>query len=167
MSNRAHDTLRDIITDLDGTIGRLSGEAAQGDPDLTSERKYFEAQRRAYVRAQYHAANGVEATAVDGAWLVPSNSRAALVHRITRQGEILVCDCEAAANGRRCWHAALAEATELALDRADAHDDPDPEPAAEPEPDPLPPAPALRLVPRPDLGADDEYANWLAFGRAA
>lgn len=162
MGDRLTDTLEEIIADLDGTIARLSGKPAQGDPDLASERRYFEAQRRAYVRALYHAERGVEATAAGGAWLVPSNSRADTVHRVTRRGEVLVCDCEAGVNGRRCWHAATAECAELVLERADEYD----EAPAEPDPEPEPPAPVLRLV-RPDLGDDAEYVAWLAFGRAA
>ena len=166
MGDRLTDTLEETIHDLDGTIARLSGKPAQGDPDVASERRYFEAQRRAYVRALYHVERGVEPTAAGGAWLVPSNSRAELVHRVTRQGEILTCDCEAAVNGRRCWHVAAAECAELVLERADEYDEAPAESTPEPEPPP-PAAPQLRLVERPDLGDDAEYIAVVAFGRAA
>lgn len=114
--------LNETLSDLDGTIYRLSGGRAQGEPDAASERRYFEAQRRAYAKAQYHHLKGVPATWTGEAWLVPSSSRAESIHRVSKAGDVAQCSCEAGASGRFCWHAALASAVEVAHERADVED---------------------------------------------
>lgn len=121
--NRVTATFEDILTSLDVTIARLRQPGAQGDPDAATERRYFESQRRAYAKALAHHLEGVTPRYSGRSWLVPSGTRAGVFHRISRNGEILVCDCEAAQNERLCWHKTLVEVRELADDRQDAHDD--------------------------------------------
>jgi hypothetical protein len=59
------------------------------------------AHERAAAKASYHLAAGlVIRYAPDGAALVPSGTRGGTVHRV-EDGR---CSCEAAANGRPCWH---------------------------------------------------------------
>lgn len=56
-------------------------------------------------KAAYYAAQGVAPVpARGGAWLVPSGTRAGIVHLVDRAGR---CTCEAGTHGRRCWHVAL------------------------------------------------------------
>jgi hypothetical protein len=59
------------------------------------------AKRRAVNKALYQLAIGVRPLYSAGAWLVPSGTRAGVVHRITLDG---VCSCEAGQHGRPCWH---------------------------------------------------------------
>lgn len=157
--DRINDLFNEILGDLDRSIARLSQPGAQGEPDAKTERRYFESQRRCYAKAQYHHLQGVTPLPTGTAWLVTSGSRAGLVHRISREGAVLTCNCEAGVNGRCCYHKLLVEVRELDADRADFHDD-----GLETTDrcgGTLPPAPALRLVPRDD---DDDagYAAMLA-----
>lgn len=121
--DRVNDTLNDILADLDVTIARLKRAGAQGEPDATSERKYFEAQRRHYAKAQYHHLAGVRPRSSGRAWLIPSGTRPGLVHRVALVEGIHLCDCEASNNGRSCWHTRLIEAYERAADETDRFDD--------------------------------------------
>ena len=64
---------------------------------------------RAYDKAAYHLAQGLKVVETRGAFLVPSGSRSAVIHRV-QDGR---CSCEAGQNGRSCWHvAAVALATD-------------------------------------------------------
>lgn len=121
--DRVTATFEDVITSLDVMIVRLSQPGAQGDPDAKTERAYFAGQRRAYVKAQSHWLRGARPQDTSRAWLVPSATAAGVVYRVSRQGEVLVCDCPAAENERLCWHKVLVEVVELADDRQDQHDD--------------------------------------------
>lgn len=116
-------TFEDIITSLDVSIARLRQPGAQGDPDAKTERQYFQAQRRAYVKALSHWLRGARPQDTGRAWLVPSATTAGVVYRVARQGAVLACDCPAAENERLCWHKILVEVAELADDRQDQHDD--------------------------------------------
>lgn len=167
MGDFVNDTFEDLITSLDQTITRLRQPGAQGDPDAKTERAYFLAQRRAYVKAQAHWLAGVRAQDTGRAWLIPSATNPGAVYRIVRQGDVLVCDCQAAQNERLCWHKTLLEVQELAYERLDEHDD-----GLETSDQcggTLPPAPVLALVPRPRDEEDDvAYADMVAaFGRLA
>lgn len=121
--DRVNATFEDILTSLDVTIARLAQPGAQGDPDAKTERRYFVAQRRPYVRAQSHWLAGARPQDTSRAWLVPSATNAGTVYRVSREGSVLVCDCPAAENERLCWHKVLVEVVELAADRQDQHDD--------------------------------------------
>lgn len=51
------------------------------------------------------------------AWLLPSASRGgALVHRLVKQGGIVVCSCEAGTRGLLCWHHLLVNVIERAAE---------------------------------------------------
>lgn len=122
--NRITVALEAIIDQLDSTLASLSDpKLIQGEPDTKVERSYFQAQRRAYVRALAAHGKGTRATYTGMSWTVPSSSRLGLEHRIVRQGEVLLCDCEAAALGKPCVHKALVEAYEQAGELADRYDD--------------------------------------------
>jgi hypothetical protein len=56
-------------------------------------------------KAAWQAAQGVVAVRHGDGWLVPSGSRAGVVHFVTAEG----CSCEAGRSGKRCWHQALVE----------------------------------------------------------
>lgn len=123
MGHPVDDTFEDVIASLDQSIDRLRQPGAQGDPDAKTERAYFVAQRRAYVRAQSHWLAGVRPQDTGRAWLVPSATNAGTVYRVSRVGEVLGCDCPAAENERLCWHVVLVSTVEYAMDRVDQFDD--------------------------------------------
>jgi hypothetical protein len=54
-------------------------------------------------KAAWYAARGVAAERFSTGHLVPSGTRAGVVHYVSAEG----CSCEAGRNGRRCWHVAL------------------------------------------------------------
>jgi hypothetical protein len=56
-------------------------------------------------KAAWQASQGVVAVRHGDGWLVPSGSRAGVVHFVTSEG----CSCEAGRSGKRCWHQALVE----------------------------------------------------------
>lgn len=71
------------------------------------------ANANALNRADEQLGKGVYAAvqvSVDGSLLVPSKEAAGTVYRVGA----LPCSCKAGANGRPCWHAALAEAVFVA-----------------------------------------------------
>lgn len=123
MGHPVDDTFEDVIASLDQSIDRLRQPGAQGDPDAKTERAYFVAQRRAYVKAQSHWLAGVRPQDTGRAWLVPSATNAGTVYRVSRAGEVLSCDCPAAENERLCWHKVLVSTVEYAMDRVDQFDD--------------------------------------------
>lgn len=63
---------------------------------------------RARDKAAYHLAQGLRIVETRGAYLVPSGSRGNVIHRV-QDGQ---CSCEAAQNGRHCWHVAAVEMVE-------------------------------------------------------
>ena len=107
-------TLNDILAELDAILTNLRTADAQGEPDLADEIRYYRAEARHYAKAQFYHLQGVRATHTGAAWLVPSGSRAGLIHRLALVGDVRVCDCEAGANGRACWHSRLIDAYERA-----------------------------------------------------
>ncbi len=113
----------DILAELDRDILRLTQAKGQGEPDVASELKYFTAQRKHYVKAQYHHLQGVRPVPTGTAWLVPSGSRPDQVHRVALVGGVHLCSCEAGTNGLPCWHTRLIEAIERGSELIDMHDD--------------------------------------------
>jgi hypothetical protein len=74
------------------TIGRcLRDEPAPPSP---AERK-----------AQYHLARGLDVVRGSAGWLIPSGTRAGVVHYVSDAG---ICTCEAGQRGRACWHVSAA-----------------------------------------------------------
>lgn len=90
-------------------------------------------------KAIYHLTLGLEVVETAGGYLVPSGTRADVVHRVS---ETHGCNCEAATAGRQCWHAAAVEIIEAAQYLTGAT-----ELVAEPADD-TPLQPARRNVPR-------------------
>jgi hypothetical protein len=113
--------LEEIITDIQITIDRLS--RAQGEPDAKAEKKYFTAQRNAYVRALRMHQDGVRVVWNGRSATVASATRAAVVHRLWKEGGIWRCSCEAGTEGIFCRHHALVEGHERAGEIADRDDD--------------------------------------------
>lgn len=61
-------------------------------------------------KAAFHLASGVEYRWALGDLLIGSGTRAGTVHRVRLSGGgTWICSCEAAANGRDCWHCCAAE----------------------------------------------------------
>ena len=174
MQDQITKALDDILDDIQVDLDRLARGAEQGEPDAKAEAKYFRSRRTAYQNALGLYAQGTRITWTGRSATIPSSSRpGALSHRLWQDGGVWRCSCEAGDKGLFCKHHALLTAYERAGELVDAHDDgmetaPDCRATLpDPEPEPPRPAPALRLVPRPDLGDDAEYIDWLAFGRAA
>jgi hypothetical protein len=98
--------VRDALAEL-ARIAQLAGDTANAN---------------ALNRADAQVAQGVYAAvrvSADGSLLVPSRETAGTVYRVGP----LPCSCTAGANGRPCWHAALAEAVGVAREQvADALD---------------------------------------------
>jgi hypothetical protein len=91
--------VRDVLARL-ATTAQAAGDAANAN---------------AFNRADYQISRGIYpmvAVSADGALLVPSKETAGTVYRVGGTG----CSCTAGANGRPCWHAALAEALAVARD---------------------------------------------------
>jgi len=101
---------------LADVTGLLAGAQAQ-KPQDRDEVKFWKSQHNALTKAQYQWAQGVRPAYAGGAWLVPSASRpGALVHRLTKQGGILVCSCEAGSRGLLCFHHMLCNVIERAAE---------------------------------------------------
>lgn len=84
----------------------LAETSRQAD-DFTAE--------RAFNKAGLHLHQGLTLTPTTGGVLVPSGTRAGIVHRVSNAHG---CGCEAGQNGQMCWHAALVEIVILAQSRA-------------------------------------------------
>src|SRR5262245_58808000 len=110
-------------------IRRLDKQPHQGSPDIKSEKTFYLKQYRAFIRAAYHWGRGVRPDATPtGGWLVPSGTRAGLIHEVCKHGGVWVCGPSCEARDGFHWHTALAFAIETAIDLADAEDDGDDEP---------------------------------------
>jgi len=58
---------------------------------------------RALNKALWHLQSGLEIRSTTSGFLLPSGTRAGVIHRISHT---FGCDCQAAARGVVCWHAA-------------------------------------------------------------
>jgi hypothetical protein len=72
-------------------------------------------QAHALNKAAFYLHQGVEIIPTTGGFLVPSGTRGGVVHRVST---VHGCSCEAGANGKACWHAALLTIIEAAQTRA-------------------------------------------------
>jgi hypothetical protein len=101
----------ELITD----VANLLDASRQQKPLDKEEIAFWQRQLNALNKAQYHYGLGVRPVKSGAAWLMPSISRpGALIHRLTKQGGIVVCSCEAGQRGLLCWHHMLVNV----LDRA-------------------------------------------------
>lgn len=71
-------------------------------------------QNATITKALYDLAQRPQIVRVSGAYLIPSSSRAGLVHRVD---DVAGCSCEAGQRGRSCRHAAALELIEQAQTR--------------------------------------------------
>jgi len=103
----------ELLTDVE-TL--LAGARAQ-QPQDRDEVKFWQAQFNALNKAQAYWLQGVRPTIAGDAYLLASASRpGALVHRLVKQGGIVVCSCEASRNGRLCFHHILINVLERAAE---------------------------------------------------
>lgn len=103
-----------------GALERLadSHQRSAETAETTEERTYFRRWAGAFHKALYYYKQGVRPEQTDsGAWLVPSATRAAHIHGVSRDGQ---CTCEA--QNRGCWHSALITGIETAGDDMDRFD---------------------------------------------
>ena len=56
---------------------------------------------RAINKALWNLQNGIEIRTTTGAFLMPSGTRAGVIHRVSHA---FGCNCEAAGKGYTCWH---------------------------------------------------------------
>jgi hypothetical protein len=66
--------------------------------DLASDASH----ERALNKAIWHLQSGLEIRSTTAGFLMPSGTRAGVIHRISHT---FGCNCEAAAKGNVCWHA--------------------------------------------------------------
>ena len=71
-------------------------------------------QNATITKALYDLAQRPQIVRISGAYLVPSSSRAGLVHRVD---DVAGCSCEAGKNGRTCRHATAIALIEQAQTR--------------------------------------------------
>lgn len=96
-------------------VGNFLHAAQTSTPLDRDEVKFWRSQLNALNRAAYHWAAGVRPQISGDAWLLPSASRGgALIHRLVKQGGIVVCSCEAGSRGLLCWHHLLINVIERA-----------------------------------------------------
>lgn len=115
---------------------RLLDQAKAQKPIDKDEVSYWRAQHRAFSKALHYYSNGVRLTATPGGYTLPSASRpGAVVHRLWRVGGIWHCSCEART---LCWHHAMVDGADRAIDLADLAGDADPIEQDDPPPPPTP-----------------------------
>jgi hypothetical protein len=103
-----HSCMVDVVEGLalkdDADLLKATSEPAPLSVRIAAARAvYLAPQDAADRKALYYRSQGVAPVAQAGGWLVPSGSRASVVHFISAEG---VCSCEAS---KRCWHQALVE----------------------------------------------------------
>jgi hypothetical protein len=67
------------------------------------------AKQHAVNKATLYMLRGVAPVVTVGGFLIESATRGGIVHRVDH---VSGCSCEAGANGRPCWHAAMVEVLE-------------------------------------------------------
>jgi len=70
---------------------------------------------RAINKALWNLDNGIEIRSTFGGFLMPSGTRAGVIHRVST---VHGCSCEAARSGKACWHASALAIIEEAQTRA-------------------------------------------------
>jgi hypothetical protein len=81
---------------------------------LSAQKAGDAAGMRAANKAALQLSQGVTHSWACGDLLIASSTHAGIVHRVHRLGDVWACSCEAAQNGRSCWHASAAQILELA-----------------------------------------------------
>lgn len=101
---------------LEDVTSLLTASQAQ-KPQDRDEISFWRRQLNALNKAEAYFAQGVRPQISGAAYLLASASRpGALVHRLVKQGGIVVCSCEAGNNGALCWHHMLLNVVERAAE---------------------------------------------------
>ena len=88
-----------------------------------AERAFYRRGANAYRKALLAFLQGTRPVSDGrGEWLVSSQSRGGVVHRVDRLNS---CTCEAGTAGQACWHAALALGVEIGWEAVAREDDGD------------------------------------------
>jgi hypothetical protein len=89
---------------LEDVTNFLTAAQAQKPYDK-DEIGFWRRQLNALNKAQHSYLDGVRPQIAGDTYLLSSASRpGALVHRLSKQGGIVVCSCEAGTRGLLCWH---------------------------------------------------------------
>lgn len=110
--------LEEFVADTQNLLdAALRSTEPKRSADVLDEIRFWKGQRNAFTKALHYFGQGVRLAAHAGAYTVPSASRpGALVHRLSKTGDIWLCSCEARGF---CWHAALLAGTERGHELAD------------------------------------------------
>jgi hypothetical protein len=101
---------------LDDVTNLLASAQAQKPCDK-DEIGFWRRQLSALNKAESYWLQGVRPQIAGATYLLASASRpGALVHRLTKQGGIVVCSCEAGQRGLLCWHHMLINVVERAAE---------------------------------------------------
>lgn len=113
------------FAELLADVTNLLAAAQSQKPCDKQEIAFWRRQLNALNKAESYFAQGVRPTISGAAYLLSSASRpGALVHRLVKQGGIVVCSCEAGAQGTLCWHHMLINVLERAAElESAAHKD--------------------------------------------
>jgi hypothetical protein len=92
--------------------------ASQTQKPLDKEEvAFWRRQLNALNKAESYWTQGVRPVISGGAYLLASASRpGALIHRLTKQGGIALCSCEAGQKQQLCWHHMLVNILERAAE---------------------------------------------------
>ena len=102
---------RAILEALETSATFFAAALRQAESD--EDRKHFKAELNAVTKATYHYIRGVRPEQLaGGTWLIPSGTRAGVVHRIADS----TCSCEAGGKGDTCWHIAMVAGCESGAD---------------------------------------------------
>jgi hypothetical protein len=105
------------FAELLADVTSLLTAAQQQQPQDKEEVAFWRRQLNALNKAESYFVQGVRPTISGQAYLLASASRpGALVHRLTKQGGIVVCSCEAGQKGALCWHHMLVNILERAAE---------------------------------------------------
>ncbi len=94
-------TLRDAADCALGQMAGLQVYAAAWDADAALSPDPLPPATPAQRKAAYQMSQGLRIKPHAEGWLVPSGTRANVVHFVSPQG---TCSCEAGQHGRDCWH---------------------------------------------------------------
>lgn len=118
--------LEELIQTCEDRLTALNAQQdAQGEPDVTAEKKFFQRQYTAFTKAQFYFLKGIRPLyAGRDAWLIPSGSRpGGPVHRITKRDGIWTCGPSCEAHDHFHWHPAIIAAVERGWELCALHDD--------------------------------------------
>lgn len=98
-------------------VTNLLAAAEQAKPLDKEEVAFWKRQLNALNKAESYFLAGVRPQISGDTYLLASASRpGALIHRLAKQGGIVVCSCEAGTRGLLCWHHLLINVVERAAE---------------------------------------------------